>query len=166
MNPCTMFTYYRNLDHAKEDCPQLITKWQKKRNQSVQMIEVEENEDRPRVVEVMCGGERIGTDAMDQGNLTNQWVSKEAEPPPKFDLQKERDTYKQARKELLEIEWGASTSQPVYGMPPLYDMPPSYDHSMTGRTVEKVCTMKIFLQSFLELMKNETALNALHGMIN
>jgi hypothetical protein len=71
-------------------------------------------------------------------------------------LRKERDTYKKARKELLETEWGASTSQPVY------DMPPAYDHSMTERPVEKVSTLKSFLKSCLELMKDETALNMLH----
>jgi hypothetical protein len=48
----------------------------------------------------------------------------------------------------------------------VYDMPPTYDHSMTERTIEKVSTLKSFLKSCLELMKDETALNALHGMID
>jgi hypothetical protein len=26
LNPCTMYTYYKSLDHASEYCPQLITK--------------------------------------------------------------------------------------------------------------------------------------------
>jgi hypothetical protein len=27
LNPCTMCTYCRALDHATEDCPQLVAKW-------------------------------------------------------------------------------------------------------------------------------------------
>jgi hypothetical protein len=42
-----------------------------------------------------------------------------------IDPDKERDTYKKERKELIEIEWVASTLQPMY------DMPITYDHSMT-----------------------------------
>jgi hypothetical protein len=48
----------------------------------------------------------------------------------------------------------------------VYDMPPAYDHSMTERTIEKVSTLKSFLKSCLELMKDETALNTLCGMID
>jgi hypothetical protein len=64
----------------------------------------------------------------EQGIQIDQWVRKVAEPPLKFDPRKERDTYKKERKDLLEIEWVASTSQPMYDRPPVYDMPPSYDH--------------------------------------
>jgi hypothetical protein len=44
---------------------------------------------------------------------------------------------------------------PLYDRPPMYDMPPVYDHS--ERKVEKVSTLKSFLKSCLELMKDETA---------
>jgi hypothetical protein len=54
----------------------------------------------------------------------------------------------------------------VYDRPPVFDMPPTYDHLMTKRTVEKVSTLKSFLKSFLELMKDETKLNALREMID
>jgi hypothetical protein len=51
----------------------------------------------------------------------------------------------------------------MYDRPPVYDMPPTYDHSMTERPVEKVSTLKSFLKSCLELMKDETALNTVVG---
>jgi hypothetical protein len=41
-----------------------------------------------------------------------------------------------------------------------------YDHTIPERSVEKVNTLKYFLKSCLELMKDETTLNALHGMID
>jgi hypothetical protein len=46
----------------------------------------------------------------------------------------------------------------------MYDMPPVYDHS--ERQVDKVSTLKSFLKSCLELMKDESALSMLHGMID
>jgi hypothetical protein len=46
----------------------------------------------------------------------------------------------------------------------MYDMPPVYDHS--ERKVEKVSTLKYFLRSCLELMKDESSLSMLHGMID
>jgi len=70
-----------------------------------------------------------------------------------------RDTYKQERKELLEIEWKAST------MPPMYEMPLAYDHLIKERLIEKESTLKSFLKSYLELIKDGTALNILRGMI-
>jgi hypothetical protein len=48
----------------------------------------------------------------------------------------------------------------------VYEMPPAYDHSMTERTIEKESTLKIFLKSCSELMKDETTLNTLHGIID
>jgi hypothetical protein len=46
------------MDHAMEDFPSLIVKWQEKRNQNVQMIVAEENDDRLRVATIMSGGVR------------------------------------------------------------------------------------------------------------
>jgi len=80
---------------------------------------------------------------------TYHWVRKATKPPPTFDPRKERCTYKQARKELVETEWVASASQPMYDMPPMYYIPPAYDQSMIERIVEKVSTLKSFLKSCL-----------------
>lgn len=67
---------------------------------------------------------------------------------------------------MLETEWIASTSQPVYDRPPVYDMPPVYDHTSTERKVENVSALKSFLKSFLKLMKDEIALSMPRGIIN
>jgi hypothetical protein len=48
----------------------------------------------------------------------------------------------------------------------MLDMLIAYDYSITQRLVEKVITLKSFLKSFLELMKDEIALNVLHWMID
>jgi hypothetical protein len=54
---------------------------------------------------------------MDQGNRIHQWVRKATKPLPLFDPRKEKETYKQERKEVIGEEWITSTST----MPPLYD---------------------------------------------
>jgi hypothetical protein len=64
------------------------------------------------------------------------------------------------------MKWIASNSQLVYDRPHVFDMPPTYDHSMIERTIEEVSTLKSFLKSCLELMKDETSLNTLRGMID
>jgi hypothetical protein len=119
------------LDHAIEYYLQLIAKWEEKRNQNVQMIATKERDDRPRVATITCEGVRTRVDAMEQGIQTDQWVKKATIHPLTFDPRRERDTNKKARKELLEVEWVASTLQPVCDRPPVYGMPPAYDHSMT-----------------------------------
>jgi len=43
-------------------------------------------------------GERTRADKMDQRNRIHQWVGKDTKPLLLFDLIKEKDTYKQARK--------------------------------------------------------------------
>jgi hypothetical protein len=115
---------------------------------------------------VTHGGTRTRADVMDQGNRIHQWVRKATEPQPLFDPRKEKEMYTQARKEVIGAEWIASTltMPPLYDRPSVYDMPPVYDHS--ERQVDKVSTLNSFLKSCLELMKDESALSMLHGMID
>jgi hypothetical protein len=76
LNPCTTCTYYRALDHVTKHCPQLLAKWQERRNQNqnpnqnVQKISVEKRNEGPRITTITCGGDRIGDDAMNGG----RWV--------------------------------------------------------------------------------------------
>jgi hypothetical protein len=52
---------------------------------------------------------------------------------------------------------------PLFEKPLFYYMPLEYDHS--ERKFGKVITLKYFLISCLELMKNESSLTMFHGMI-
>jgi hypothetical protein len=87
-----------------EDYPQLIMKWQEKRNQNVKNIVVEENENQPRIAVVTCREPRTGVDVTKQGIRPDQWVKKVAESSLMFDPRKERDTYMKAKKELLDTK--------------------------------------------------------------
>jgi hypothetical protein len=69
---------------------------------------------------------------------------------------------------LIGAEWITSTSiaPPLYERSLVYGMPLVYHHMDTERKVEKVSTMRMLLNNYLELMKDKTTLNALHGMID
>jgi hypothetical protein len=70
--------------------------------------------------------------------------------------------YKKTIKEILGPDWVASTSY----APLVVDMPPVYDRTIPERSLEKVSTLREFLESCLELVENETALNTLCRMID
>jgi hypothetical protein len=66
----------------------------------------------------------------------------------------------------MGVDWIASTLTvpPLYDRPLVYDMPLVYDHS--EKQTDKVSTLKIFLRSFLDLMKDESMLSSLCRMID
>jgi hypothetical protein len=74
------------------------------------MISFKRCNEGPRVVLLMCGGDRLGTDRDNEGKQTQQWVRKSPSPILAFDPWQEKDTYQRVRKEVLEKYLGASTS--------------------------------------------------------
>jgi hypothetical protein len=79
-----------------------------------------------------------------------------------FDPQQEKETYQYKRNEILGMHWIESTSFET----PVVDMPLIYDHTTLERPLEKESTLKDFMISCLELMKDETTWNELHRMID
>jgi hypothetical protein len=75
---------------------------------------------------------------------------------PLFDPRKENETYQQEREELMGVEWitSTSTAPSLYGEPMVYDIPLVYDHY--DKQSDEVSTLKRFLRSFLDLMKDES----------
>jgi hypothetical protein len=88
-----------------------ITNQHQNQNQNLQMIAIEECDDQPRVAVVTCGGMRTRPDVTEKGKGVEQWIRKEVEPMPTFNPQKEKETYQQARKEILGPDWITSTSK-------------------------------------------------------
>jgi hypothetical protein len=99
---------------------------------------------------------RTGVDMTGQGNSIHQWVRKAAEPLSLFDKRKEKETYCQARKELMGGDWIASTLivPPLYDQPPIFNMPIIYDHM--EKQIDKVSTLNKFLRICLYLMKDKS----------
>jgi hypothetical protein len=46
-----------------------------------------------------------------KGKGIKKWIRKVVEPMPTFNPQKEKETYQQARKEILGLDWIASMSK-------------------------------------------------------
>jgi hypothetical protein len=86
-------------------------------------------EDGKKINIVTRGGAKIGEDATKKDQDQYQWVRKNTTPEQKFDARKEKETFKEARQEILK-ENIASTSgtKPVDDIP-VYDMPPLFDQT-------------------------------------
>jgi hypothetical protein len=75
---------------------------------------------------------------------------------PTFGPQQEKETYQRERKEVLGQKWEASTSSaPWVG-----------DHAVPKKPTGKVSTLREFLRSCVELMKDEIVLNTMYDMID
>jgi hypothetical protein len=93
---------------------------------------------------------------MNGGKQVEEWVRKSTRIIPTFDPQQEKETYQRERKEVLRQDWEASTSfAPRFG-----------DRNMPEKPLGKVSTLREFLRSCVEIMKDETALNELYEMID
>jgi hypothetical protein len=83
-------------------------------------------------------------------------VRKLARPMPTFDPQQENKTYHRQRKGILGSDWVASTSSP----------PHVCDCTIPDKMLGKVSTLREFLRSCVELMKDENELNELCEIID
>jgi hypothetical protein len=106
-NLCTTCTYYRSLDHAKEYCPQIVTKWKvignqnENPNQNVHKMSAEKRNEGPRITVVICGGAMTEDDMMNEGKYIEQRVRNSVRNMTTFDPQQEKETYQRAGKEVL-----------------------------------------------------------------
>jgi hypothetical protein len=86
-------------------------------------------EDGKKIHIVTRGGENIGEDATKKDQYQYQWVRKNTTPKQKFDARKEKETFKEARHEILkENIVSTSGTKPLYDIP-VYDMPPLFYHT-------------------------------------
>jgi hypothetical protein len=97
--------YCHASDHDTEECPTLLGKIQEKRNQNnqnVQWISAEVRDEGRNINIVTHGGAKTGNDAVQQEPVQHQWVKKNVEPRKQFDMQNEKEIFKQARQEFLK----------------------------------------------------------------
>jgi hypothetical protein len=161
--------YCHTTDHETKDCPTLLIKIQEKRNQNnqnVQWIVVENREEDGKKINIVTrGGAKTGDDATKQNQDIHQWVRKNAEPEQKFDAQKKKRPFKEARQDILK-ENIASTSgtKPVDDVP-VYDMPPLFDQTNKEKPSEKVSNLRNFLVSCVKLLNDKSSLQVLQNML-
>jgi hypothetical protein len=85
-----------------------------------------------------------------------EWVRESTGPIPTFDPQYEKETYLSARKEILAPHGEASTSL----------LPHIEDRTVPKKSSAQVSTLTEFLKSYVELMRDKTALSMLYNMID
>ena len=97
----------------------------------------------------MCGGSKIGDDAVIQDLAQHQWVKKNVEPQKQFDAHNEKGIFKQARQEFLKPDIAStSTAQHTQDVP-MYDMPSLLDHTNEAQTLGQLSTIKAFCNPML-----------------
>jgi hypothetical protein len=113
--PPTMCMYCCTSDHDKEECPTLLVNIQEKRNQNnqnVQWILAKARNEGWNINIVTHGGAKTENNAVRQKPIQHEWVKKNAKPRKQFDARKEKDIFKQARKEFQKDDIAStSTSQ-------------------------------------------------------
>jgi hypothetical protein len=97
--------------------------------------------------------------------VQHQWVKNNIEPQKQFDAGKEKETFKEARQKFLKQNL-ASTSVPQQNRnSPMYEMPSSMDHTSKGQPLEKVSTIKMFLQSCVKILNDPSSVKVLQNML-
>jgi hypothetical protein len=134
--------YFRIADHDTEYCLTLLTRIQEKRNQNnqnVQWIVVETREyDGNKINIVTRGGTKKGADAADQNQNQHQWVKKNTTPQQHLDVQKEKETFKEAEKEIMKENIACTSGTNPGDDVPVYDMPHLFDETSRDKSPEQV----------------------------
>ena len=136
-------------------------------NQNVQLIGVEDSTPQHKLNVVMRSG--LATDGAQSGSVkqpTVEWIQKSTVKPPTFKLQKEKETFLQARRDFYDA--GASYSKTnekgkgIASIPLQSDpfagedqQPPNIRSSVESEPTNLV---RSFLQSCLKLLRDELAL--------
>jgi hypothetical protein len=147
--------YWCTTDHETKDCLTFSTKIQDKRNQNnqnVQSITVENREEVGNKIKIVTrGGSKTRKYATKKDQDKYQWVRKNTMPEKKFDTCKEKETFKEARSDILK-ENIASTSgtKPVDDIP-VYDMRHLFHQTNKENPIEKVSNLRKKLVYFVKL---------------
>jgi hypothetical protein len=130
-------------------------------NQNVEKISTKIQDEGLKITVVTRRGARTGNDVTTGGKQVEKWIKKLAGSYAMFNPHQEKETYKKEIKEFLGPDWVASTSAMLL----VVDMPLVYDQTILEGPLEKVSTLKEFLKSCLQLMKDDFVLNTLCKMI-
>jgi hypothetical protein len=160
--------YCRASDHDTEECLTLLVKIQEKRNQNnqnVQWISAEARDEGWNINIVTRGGAKTGNDAVRQEPVQNQWVKKNTEPRKQFDVQKEKEIFKEARQEFQKEDIASTSTAQHNKEAPEYEMPPSLDHTNGMQPMGQVSTIKGFLQSCVKVLSDPSSVKILQNIL-
>ena len=82
------------------------------------------------------------------------WVRKAPEKTPTFDVEREKETFMEAKKDFVDLGTSVAPTQ----------QPQQQEQSQEAST-DKISTLSSFLQSCMKLLRNENDLNELQKFI-
>jgi hypothetical protein len=160
--------YCHTLNHDTKECLTLLVNIQKKRNQNnqnVQWILAKARDEGQNINIVTRGGAKTSTDVDRQEPKKNQWVNKNTKPKNKFDAQKEKEIFKQARQEFQKEDMLLTSTVQQDKEASEYEMPPSLDHTNGMQPMGQVSKIKGFFQSYVKVLSDPSSVKILQNLL-
>jgi hypothetical protein len=95
----------------------------------------------------------------------HQSVKKNTETQNQFDAQKEKETFKETRKEFLKHNVLSTSATQHTQNVPTYEIPSSMDHTDEAQPLEQVSNIRNFLQSCVKLLNDPSSVKILKNML-
>jgi hypothetical protein len=92
-------------------------------------------------------------------------VKKNTEPRKQFDIQNEKEIFKEARQEFQKEDIVSTSTAQQNKEAPEYEMPPSLDHTNETQPMGKVSTIKGFLQSCVKVLSDPSSVKILQTIL-
>jgi hypothetical protein len=159
--------YCRAIDHDTEDCPTLLGKIQEKNNhnnQNVQWISTKARDDGRNINIVTRGGGKTETDTIKNIQHNTNGLRRILSHISSL-MHKKKETFKEARHEFLKKNVASTSGVHHAHNLPMYEIPSSMDHTSEGQPLEKVSTIKTFLQSCIKLFNDQSYVKVLQDML-
>jgi hypothetical protein len=102
-------------------------------------------EDGKKINIVTRGGAKTGAVSTKKDQYQYQWVKKNTTPQQNFDVCKEKETFKEARKEILKENIVSTLGTKLGDDVPLYDMPHLFDQTSTDQPSDQVSNLRNFM---------------------
>jgi hypothetical protein len=122
-------------------------------------------EDGKKINIVTRGGAKTGADATKKNQDQHQWVRKNTTPQQNFDAHKEKETFKEARQEILKENIASTSGTNPGDDVPVYDMPHLFDQTNRDQPSEQVSNLRNFLGSCVKLLNDKTSLQVLQSLL-
>jgi hypothetical protein len=80
-------------------------------------------------------------------------------------VQKENETFKEARHDILKKNVASTSVMQQTQNPPMYEMPSLMDHTSEGQHLQQISTIKAFLQSYAKLLNDPSSIKILQNLL-
>jgi hypothetical protein len=114
---------------------------------------------------VTRGRFKRGEDAHDQKKESQCWIQKNTQPQQQFDAKKEKENFKEAKKEFLKDNVASTSNIVLRYDTPIFYMPQSLDYTYKGKKTGKVSNLKSFLESCFKLLNDKNSMDVFKGML-